>query len=154
MSKTTARDLPDLAKQDEGREVVVRRPATPTRRHAAYKALWPMAALLLGELLAIALLAPPHGAELTSAALALACAVLLVGIVPALLHPSVATNLVGCSAVVLASVVWRGPQFVNPLAAFSELRACIGDERCPAWPFEHRVAGTINTAPCSLFPTA
>lgn len=121
MNKTTARHLPDLAKQDEGPEMMAGRLAMPTRRWAAYKALWPTAALLLSELLAIALLAPPHGAELTSAALALACAMLLTGVVPALLHPSVATNLVGCSAVVLTSVVWRGPQFLNPLATFSEL---------------------------------
>ncbi|MBC8163450.1 MAG: hypothetical protein H7Z42_19755 [Roseiflexaceae bacterium] len=103
-------------------EMPTEAPTTPVHRPATtYLALWPIGALLLGEVLAAIVLAPPQAAELAPAALVLACAVLIAGLVPALLRPSVATNLVGCSAVLLASVVWRGPHVLRPLATFAEL---------------------------------
>lgn len=88
------------------------------QRLASLWRLWPMAALLLGEVLAIALLAPPREGELHIGSVALALAVLCAGVVPALLRPSAATNLVGCSVVVLAALVWRGPPALSPLTTF------------------------------------
>lgn len=105
--------------------------AAPARRPADYFAIWPMLALLLGELLVIGLFAPPRTAEVTPVSLAIALAVLVVGMLPALFRPSTATNLVGCSAVVLASVLWRAPETLTTLATFAKLAPALeaGDTR-------------------------
>jgi signal transduction histidine kinase len=97
----------------------------PWHQSAREGVLWPLLLLLLGEALAIAFLAPPRAGEITPASLAVALLVLLAGIMPALLRPSLATNLVGCSGVVLASVLWRAPNILSSVPTFDELAAAL-----------------------------
>lgn len=80
--------------------------------------LWPVAALLIGELLLMALFAPLRPDEFHLGGIALAIAVLCAGVIPALLRPSTATTIVGCTVVVLAALVWRGPPALSPLTTF------------------------------------
>src|SRR5690349_1381194 len=117
MSKAASRQLSESAPPEHAMPHTTM-PLLARQRCASLWRLRPMAALLLGEVLAIALLAPPRAGELHLGSVALALAVLCAGIVPALLRPSAATNLVGCSVVVLAVLVWRGPPALSPLTSF------------------------------------
>ncbi len=92
----------------------------------ARRALAPIGALLLGELLALGLLAPPRPAELGMVPLALALAVLLAGLLPALLRPSAAASIVGCSAVVVASILWRPALAFGGARSLAEVAAMLG----------------------------
>lgn len=96
-------------------------PAARRSRWRGYRALWPMALLLAGETAAIALFAPPGPGDVRPGSLALALAVLMAGLLPALLRPTPITNLVGCSAVVLASVLWRAFDTGSGAPTFAEL---------------------------------
>jgi signal transduction histidine kinase len=91
------------------------------RRRATARAVAPILALMAVEALAIRFLAPPVPGEATPAALAIALLVLLVGITPALLRPSAATSIVGCSAVVLASVLWRASDLVGAIPSLDAI---------------------------------
>ena len=95
--------------------------AANDQHHAHLWATWPLFALLGVEVLAIIFFAPPGAGEITPVWLAAAVALLLVGIVPALKRPSVAANLVGCSAIVLASVFWRMPNALASITTFDQL---------------------------------
>jgi signal transduction histidine kinase len=99
-----------------------RAPGSPLAR---YRVLWPMLALLAAEALAIALLAPPHAGDGSLLGSALTIAVLVAGFAPALVRPSPATNLIGCSAIVLASVLWRSPQLASATPTLLELAAAL-----------------------------
>lgn len=117
MSKPTAQQLPGVASLPDA--------GATSERAPAYRAIWPMLALLAAELAALALLAPPRAWQIAPAALAATLAVLLAGLAPALLRPSAATNLVGCSAVALASVLWRAPQGPSAIPTLGQLAATL-----------------------------
>lgn len=96
-------------------------PLLARQRPTSFWHLWPIGALLLTEVFATMVVAPPRPGEIQFGSLVLAIAVFVAGIVPALIRPSVATNLVGCSTVVLAALVWRGPSVLVPLTTLSTL---------------------------------
>jgi signal transduction histidine kinase len=107
----------------ENQQHVIRWPGASLTR---YVVLGPMLLLLAAELLALILLAPPRTGDASPLGLVLMLAVLVAGFVPAFMRPSAATNLIGCSAIVLASVVWRAPQVSSGAPAITELAAALG----------------------------
>ncbi|MBC8078465.1 MAG: hypothetical protein H7Y32_20475, partial [Chloroflexales bacterium] len=121
MSKTTAHPSPGVAGPLDDTPASVAAERGVAQGWRAYRALWPMVALLVGEVLATASLAPQGGWGISLASFAATIGVLLAGILPALLRPSVETNLVGCFAVALASVLWRAPAVLSGVATFDAL---------------------------------
>ncbi len=85
-------------------------------RGGAYRAMWPLGLLIVGELYAAIVLAPNTGIN-SVVLFGMAIAMLLVGIVPALLRPSGATHLLGCHTVVLASIFWHVSSILSILSA-------------------------------------
>ncbi|NOK61687.1 MAG: hypothetical protein GFH27_549313n95 [Chloroflexi bacterium AL-W] len=93
----------------------------------AYRTLWPALVLFLIEVLAIIFLAPPRVSELTIGSLALALVLLIIGLLPALLRPSVVGTIVACLAIVMASVVWRESYALVGTPVFDELMPALAN---------------------------
>jgi signal transduction histidine kinase len=97
-----------------------------------YRAAWPIVALLVLEVLAVVVFAPPRPGDITLASICLATIVLLAGLTATIRAPSLATQIVGCSAVALASVLWRtnytlgGLSFENLPLALAEPHIRLG----------------------------
>ncbi|MEM8529542.1 MAG: sensor histidine kinase [Chloroflexota bacterium] len=120
MRKTALHETPSTA-ISSGDAVLESEESMGQRRwRESYQVLWPILALLLVEVLAIAFLAPSRTSEMPIESLALALAVLPIGLVPAFLRPSPATSIVGCSAVVLAGVIWWEGYTLLNVPAFDE----------------------------------
>lgn len=80
--------------------------------------LWPLAALIAGEVIVLALLARVGPLPVTRLSLGVAAAALLTGLIPALLRPGTESLLAGCMAVVgagLLVVPLDVPSFAQPL---------------------------------------
>jgi signal transduction histidine kinase len=96
---------------------------------SAYRAIWPLGALIVAELLAGIFLNAGDW-PINPVLLMIALAVLLAGIVPALLRPAGATNLLGCLAVALACVFWYAPGILNSAPSFTDIaHALVADEQ-------------------------
>lgn len=120
MRKTALRETPGAASPDETAALDSQTPKGQHRWRESYQALWPILVLLLVEVLAIVFLAPSRASEMPIESLALALAVLPVGLVPAFLRPSPATSIVGCSAVVLAGIIWWEGHTLLNVPTFNE----------------------------------
>lgn len=91
------------------RHIIADRPA-PLRR---YRPLWPLAALMLAELLALALALQssvvPEPTRITRLSLFIGICVLFTGLLPAILRPNGVTNLFGCCAVLMGLLLGLTP---------------------------------------------
>lgn len=127
MRKTALRKTPSAASPDETAVLDSKAPKSQRRWRESYQALWPILVLLLVEVLAIVFLAPLRISEMPTEPLALALAILPIGLMPALLRPSAATSIVGCLVVVLANVIlWESYALIS-VPTFNELAPALAN---------------------------